>query len=376
MFTHWDDPMIQLKLDLLRGIYASGFDAPSPIQQQAIPLILKGQDLMAQAQSGTGKTGAFCIGVLQSISPDPITQAIILSPTRELATQTKEVFDKLASSMKIRSKLLIGGSSVDADIQEVRRSTPHALIGCPGRVCDFLKHNVIDATKIKLIVLDEADEILSQGFQPQVQTIFKSLSTAAQVLMFSATVSETLTQMIPLIMAADYNKILVDSSMLTLEGISQHLIHVNNDTDKFEVLKDLYAGLAVSQSIIYCNSVKRVHELYTAMRNEQFPVCCIHGDMDRDTRTEAYAQFKAGKFRMLISSDVTARGIDIQQVSVVINFDVPKVVETYLHRIGRSGRWGRKGLGLNLVTKYDLEKIKAIERYYSTEITEFKSLAF
>lgn len=374
MFQHWDEPTVNLKLELLRGIYAAGFDAPSPIQQQAIPLILKGGDLVAQAQSGTGKTGAFCIGVLQTMTDAPTAQTIILSPTRELAVQTKEVFDKLGSAMKVRSKLLIGGTSVDNDIQDVRRNRPQAFIGCPGRVCDFLNHRVIDATEIRNIVLDEADEMLSQGFQPQVQAIFKSLSEQAQVLMFSATISEGLLQMIPLIMKPSYDKILVDSTMLTLEGIAQHVIFVNNDHEKFDVLKDLYAGLAVSQSIIYCNSVKRVHDLYTAMRNEQFPVCCIHGEMDRESRTDAYAQFKAGKYRMLISSDVTARGIDIQQVSVVINFDVPKGVETYLHRIGRSGRWGRKGLGLNFVTKYDMDKIQAIEKYYGTQITEFKSL--
>lgn len=372
MFTHWDDKGVNLKMELLRGIYGTGFEEPSPIQKQAIPLILSGRDLLAQAQSGTGKTGAFCIGVLQQLTMSG-PEAIILSPTRELAIQTKEVFDKLGSAMGVRSKLLIGGSPIDHDLSDVRRNRYHALIGCPGRVCDFLNNRVITSTDIKIIVLDEADEILSQGFQEQVQTIFKFMSEAAQVLMFSATVSESLKDIMHKIMN-NPEQILVESSMLTLEGISQHYVMVQHDRDKFEVLKDLYAGLTVSQSIIYCNSVKRVHDLYTSMKSEGYPVCCIHGEMDRTARTEAYNEFKSGKYRMLISSDITARGIDIQQVSVVINFDIPKVVETYLHRIGRSGRWGRKGMGINFVTTYDIDKMKAIEKYYSTEITEFKQL--
>ena len=166
-------------------------------------------------------------------------------------------------------------------------------------------------------------------------------------------------------------KILVKSEMLTLEGIAQYYISFNTDQDKIEALKDLYTTISMSQSIIYCNSVKRVMDLYTIMKLAEFPVCCIHSDMDKIDRTTSYNDFKSGKYRVLISSNVTARGIDIQQVSIVINFDIPKCVDTYLHRIGRSGRWGRKGVGINFVTKYDVDKIKNIEAHYNTQIKEF-----
>jgi superfamily II DNA/RNA helicase len=168
-------------------------------------------------------------------------------------------------------------------------------------------------------------------------------------------------------------KILVKSEMLTLEGISQYFISFNTDQDKIEALKDLYTTLSMSQSIIYCNSVKRVIDLYTIMKLAGFPVCCIHSDMDKIDRATSYNDFKSGKYRVLISSNVTARGIDIQQVSIVINFDIPKCVDTYLHRIGRSGRWGRKGVGINFITKYDVDKIKNIEEHYNTQIKEFPS---
>jgi translation initiation factor 4A len=159
--------------------------------------------------------------------------------------------------------------------------------------------------------------------------------------------------------------------MLTLEGISQFYISFSTDQDKIEALKDLYNFISMSQSIIYCNSVKRVVDLYHVMKSSGFPVCCIHSDMDKQDRHNSYQEFKNGKYRVLISSNVTARGIDIQQVSTVINFDLPKCVDTYLHRIGRSGRWGRKGVGINFITHYDTEKMKEIEKHYGTQIKEF-----
>jgi translation initiation factor 4A len=161
--------------------------------------------------------------------------------------------------------------------------------------------------------------------------------------------------------------------MLTLEGISQFYVSFDNDSDKLEALQDLYEGIAVSQSIIYCNSVKRVQSLYSAMKDAGYPVCCIHSDMEKSDRTLAYNEFKTGKYRVLISSNVTSRGIDIQQVSIVINFDIPRCVHNYLHRIGRSGRWGRKGLGINFITKYDKDMISTIEKHYNTQIAELPS---
>ena len=359
-----------LKRSLLRGIYSLGFEHPSPIQQQAILPILEGTDVLAQAQSGTGKTGAFSIAMLERCSDEePTAQAIMLAPTRELASQINSVVKSLACQTAFRTQLLVGGTSVDRDIRDIRENKPQIFVGCPGRVLDFLHRRVFDTTTLRMIVLDEADEILSAGFVDQLQQIFQFISDSVQVVMFSATIPTELHRVIDKIMR-DPIKILVKNELMTLEGISQFYISLPSDNEKISTLKDLYESLSVSQSIIYCNSVRRVIELYDALRQENFPVVCIHSDMERDQRTTSYNEFKSGKYRVLISTNVTARGIDVQQVSVVINFDIP-TCETYLHRIGRSGRWGRKGVGINFVTKYDVDKMRAIEKHYATEIKEF-----
>jgi translation initiation factor 4A len=370
MGSNWDS--LGLKTNLLRGIYSIGFESPSQIQAQSIPVILTGKDVIAQAQSGTGKTGAFCISTLQKCTNDPTLQAIILAPTRELSSQIHSVFESLAIHTGISGQLLIGGVSIDKDIKKMQQHTSQVLIGCPGRVLDFLNRKVVSSANIHLIVLDEADEILSQGFQSQLYNIFQYLTDAVQVVMFSATIKEELHEISNKIMR-DPVKLLVKSEMLTLEGIAQFYISFQNDQDKIEALKDLYNFISMSQSIIYCNSVKRVVDLYHVMKSSGFPVCCIHSDMDKQDRHNAYQEFKSGKYRVMISSNVTARGIDIQQVSTVINFDLPKCVDTYLHRIGRSGRWGRKGVGINFITNYDTDKMKEIETHYGTQIKEFPS---
>jgi translation initiation factor 4A len=361
----WDT--FGLDMEVLRGVYALGFEFASPIQEQAIPIIISGKDVIAQAQSGTGKTGAFCISALQLCKPVQEQQVLILSPTRELAIQTNEVFNKLAFFTTIQSQLLIGGTSVNSDIQDMKKN-PQVIIGCPGRIIDFLSRGLLKPT-ISLVILDEADEILSQGFQSQLHTIFDSIREDAQVVMFSATIPESLNSITSKIMRNPV-ELLVKSEMLTLEGISQFYISFENDADKLSALQDLYEGISVSQSIIYCNSVKRISNLYDVMKEAGYPVCCIHSEMDKTDRYNAYNDFKTGKYRVLISSNVTSRGIDIQQVGVVINFDLPKCVHNYLHRIGRSGRWGRKGLGINFITKYDKEMLQTIEKHYQTQIKE------
>jgi translation initiation factor 4A len=370
-FTDWEE--VDLKRTLLRGIYAVGFEKPSPIQQQAILPMTSGRDILAQAQSGTGKTGAFCISTIQLCDDDLRTpQAIILSPTRELAAQTHAVFGSLSFQTKLKAQLLIGGTVVDRDIRQMEADRPQVIVGCPGRVLDFFQRGVISPNDIKLLVLDEADEILSSGFCDQIKRIFQFLTDSVQVAMFSATIPEELHELVGKIMT-DPVKILVKNEMLSLEGISQFYVTFTNDADKLSALKDLYEGISVSQSIIYCNSVRRVEDLYQALRAENFPVCCIHSEMDRERRNVAYQEFKAGKYRVLISSNLTSRGLDVQQVSIVINYDIPTCVHNYLHRIGRSGRWGRKGVGINFVTKYDIDRMRAIEKHYQTEIKELPS---
>ena len=356
---------------VLRGIYGYGFEKPSPIQSRAILPMIQKRDLIAQAQSGTGKTGAFSVGVVCNINPElKTTQAIILTPTRELTLQVYSVISELSTYVdELVIQTLYGGTSTNEDIGKLKENVPHIIVGCPGRTYDMLRRGAIDSNAIKMLILDEADEMLSSGFKDQIYNIFQFMTKDIQLCLYSATLPKELSNLTDQFMR-DPVKILVKSDMLTLEGIQQYYVALENDHTKYETLKDLYSTISVSQCIVYCNSIKRVQELYYAMKQDNFPVTTIHSNMEREEREEAYKQFKDGKFRVLISSNVTARGIDIQQVSTVINFDVPKCVHTYLHRIGRSGRWGRKGVGINFVTQRDLRNMKNIEQHYDTEIKE------
>lgn len=368
-FDNWDDENVNLKLPLLRGIYAYGYEKPSPIQQQSILTMQNGKDLIAQAQSGTGKTGAFTIGTLQYMDETlQKPQVIVLSPTRELAQQTYSVYSSIGKMMKITLCLMTGNVNINENIKSLNNN-PQLIICCPGRLNDMLRRNIMDTSNIKSLVLDEADEMLSVGFKEQIYQIFQYLPENISVCLFSATLPSEVHELTSKFMR-DPIKILVKSEMLTLEGIAQYYIALDNDNDKFNTIKDLFGWISSSQAIIYCNSLKRVSDLYNAMVSDNFPVCCIHSGMEKQERDETFQNFKNGKHRVCISSNVTARGIDIQQVSTVINFDIPKCVHTYLHRIGRSGRWGRKGTAINFVTKYDIHIMKGIEQVYQTSINE------
>jgi superfamily II DNA/RNA helicase len=370
IITSWD----QLDIDprLLRGIFAYGFENPSPIQQKAIKPVIEGRDVIAQAQSGTGKTATFSIGAIQRVDVDnKSTQVLILSPTRELSSQTANVVTELSSFMTgLKIQTAFGGSNYDeASSSFTNKNVPHIICGCPGRVYDMIRRDKLNCKNLKLIILDEADEMLSFGFKEQVYNIFQYLNNDIQVCLFSATLPDEISTIVNKIMRNPV-KISVKREQLTLEGIEQFFIAVEDDMQKYDTLKNLFSFITISQTIIYCNSIKRVQDLYEAMCSDGFPVCRMHSGMDKTERDKAFMEFKNGTSRVLISSNVTARGIDVQQVSIVINFDVPKCVHNYLHRIGRSGRWGRKGVGINFITRRDIFNIKKIEEHYATEIKE------
>jgi len=364
----------------LRGIYAYGFEKPSPIQKQGIiPMLTvdkngKRRDIIAQAQSGTGKTGCFAIGALNIIDPEKKhTQALILAPTHELANQILTVVNAIGMFRKgLVTQLLVGGTSVDGDRQKLDSNPPQIVVGTPGRVHDMIRRKYLKTEKMSLIVLDEADEMLSQGFKDQIYKIFQYMPSEIQIGLFSATIPPEAKALSDTFMDKPY-KIFVKADMLTLQGIAQYYIRMDGDESKYLTLKDLFSGLAISQSIIYCNSTRRVDDLHEAMLADEFPVKKIHGKMDEHERNQNNKDFRSGACRVLITSDLFARGIDVQQVSIVINFDVPKSEHTYLHRIGRSGRWGRKGIAINFVTKHDGARLKHFEEYYSTQILEMPS---
>jgi len=365
--TTWED--MNLPDEILRGIYSYGFERPSPIQQRAIHPIQCGREVIAQAQSGTGKTATFTIGSLSRLNPElKGTQILALAPTHELASQTTTVFNAIGSDISnFSAKTFIGGTNVRDEINSTRRHPPTVAVGCPGRILDLLQKGAFMNQDIHTIIIDEADEMLSQGFQEQVRNIFEILREDVQALIFSATLSREVLDITRKFMK-DPVRILMEPEKLTLEGIAQYYANVRSDDDKYDLLQQICSKMAINQCIIYCNSVNRVKQLHECMTRDGFSVVCIHRQLSKFDRENAFKQFKTSACRFLISSDITARGIDVQQVNVVINFDLTKDVNTYLHRIGRSGRWGRKGTAINFLTYYDLRTKQDLENYYRIQI--------
>ncbi|KAK9448803.1 P-loop containing nucleoside triphosphate hydrolase protein [Limtongia smithiae] len=358
-----------LKEDLLRGIYAYGFETPSAVQSRAIVQILKGKDTIAQAQSGTGKTATFSISILQTIDTKVReTQALILSPTRELAVQIQNVVLALGNYMNVQCHACIGGTSVGEDIRKLEYGQ-HVVSGTPGRVADMIRRRALRTRHIKMLVLDEADELLDQGFKDQIYDVYRYLPPTAQVVVVSATLPHDVLEMTAKF-TTEPTRILVKRDELTLEGLKQYFIAVEKEDWKFDTLCDLYETLTITQAVIFCNTRRKVDWLAEKMREANFTVASMHGDMPQKERDVVMQDFRQGNSRVLISTDVWARGIDVQQVSLVINYDLPLNRENYIHRIGRSGRFGRKGVAINFVTTEDVSILRDIEQYYSTQIDE------
>lgn len=352
--SNWDQVVTSfdemgLRNELLRGIYAYGFERPSAIQQRGIMPILAQHDTIAQAQSGTGKTATFCIGVLQQIDLKlNRCQGLILAPTRELAQQIHKVLTALGDFLSISAHACVGGTLVRDDIRRLREGV-QVVVGTPGRVYDMLKRQELNLNTVKIFVLDEADEMLSRGFKDQIYDIFQYMPSKVQVCLFSATIPEEILEISTRFMRTPV-RILVKKEELTLEGIKQFFIAVEREDWKLETLCDLYETLTITQAIIYCNTRRKVDWLTDKMSQRDFTVSSMHGDMNPQDREEVMKQFRSGSSRVLITTDLLARGIDVQQVSLVINYDLPANRENYLHRIGRSGRFGRKGVSINFVT--------------------------
>ncbi|KAI0660832.1 DEAD-domain-containing protein [Cubamyces menziesii] len=358
-----------LKEDLLRGIYAYNFEKPSAIQQRAILPIIQGRDVIAQAQSGTGKTATFSISILQSIDVTVReTQALVLSPTRELATQIQSVVLALGDYMNVQCHACIGGTSIGEDIRKLEYGQ-HVVSGTPGRVFDMIRRRSLRTRNIKMLVLDEADELLNKGFKDQIYDVYRYLPPATQVVLLSATLPYDVLEMTTKFMT-DPIRILVRRDELTLEGIKQFFVAVEKEDWKFDTLCDLYDTLTITQAVIFCNTRRKVDWLTEKMRAANFTVSSMHGEMAQKERDAIMAEFRSGTSRVLITTDVWARGIDVQQVSLVINYDLPANRENYIHRIGRSGRFGRKGVAINFVTVDDVRILRDIEMYYGTQIDE------
>jgi ATP-dependent RNA helicase len=344
---------------LLRGIYAYGFEKPSAIQQRAIVPILRGRDVIAQSQSGTGKTAVFSIGILGSLDlKSNDCQALVLSPTRELAEQSQKVILALGDYVSVRCHACVGGKSVGEDIRRLEHGV-HAVSGTPGRVFDMINRKALRTRGIKMLVLDEADEMLNRGFKDQIYDIYRYLPPATQVVLVSATLPQEILDMTSKFMNNPV-RVLVKRDELTLEGIKQFFVAVEKEEWKFDTLCDLYDTLTITQAVIFCNTKRKVDWLTEKMREAHFTVSSMHGDMPQKERDAIMTEFRSGATRVLITTDIWGRGIDVQQVSLVINYDLPNNRELYIHRIGRGGRFGRKGVAINFVTTEDVRVLRDV----------------
>jgi translation initiation factor 4A len=354
--------------ELLRGIYSYGFEKPSNIQSRCIPIIQSGKDILAQSQSGTGKTGAFSIGCLSNIEQNNKLQHLIIAPTHELAMQIKEVITSLSKYMNIRIELIIGKTTILDSIESLNNN-PNIVIGTPGRILDMINRKHLFTSDLRSLILDEADEILSFGFIDAIYNIIRYLPTECQVCLFSATIpSEIITMSNKFL--DNPEQILIKKEDVSLQGIKQFFINVANYDWKLDTILDLYSKISINQCIIYINKKNTLYQLYNKLKEENLPVSYISSDLNSSERKDTLNNFRNGTYRILLSTDLLSRGIDIQQLSLVINFDLPSEKETYIHRIGRSGRYGRKGLAINLIDQNEVRQMKEIESYYKITIDE------
>ena len=358
---------MNLKTSILRGIYSYGYEIPSEVQKKGIVSVINGKDTIVQAQSGTGKTATFSIALLSKLEEVNKLQGLILSPTRELATQSYNVLRLIGQYTNFSIGLCIGGVSVLKDIEFITQNDPQILVGTPGRLLDLFEKRGLKTDNMKTLIIDEADEMLSNDFIEQIYSIFKKMPETLNVSLFSATMPNEMFEITKKFMRNPL-KILIKSENLTLEGIKQFYVKTLKPEYKKDILVDLYQQIATCQTIIYCNDKRKVDYLTHYLVSEGYSVSSIHGDMDSKERIDIMNSFRKGDTRILISTDLLARGIDIQQISLVINYELPLTKENYIHRIGRSGRFGRKGTAINLISKYEFSKLRDLETFYHTQI--------
>ena len=373
MYTTFDE--MGLPDLLLRGVYANGFEKPSPIQQKGIVPMMQGRDLLAQAQSGTGKTGTFLIGGLSLIDPTKNeVQMVVICPVRELAEQISNVAKNVGKYMGLRVHTATGGPPVSEDLAELLQSkmrqphVPHLLVVTPGRFYDLLNRKAVNPASVRVLVLDEADQMLEARFRDQVHCILSvGWPVTTQVALLSATMISEVAAVAKTLLRNPV-EILLPPDDVTLEGIKQWCVEIDREDQKLDTLCDIYDHLSIQQATIFVNTRSRAEMLAEQMRKRGLDLDFIHGEMDVEERKARMISFRNGKTRVLISTDLLARGIDVQQVSLVINYELPVQRENYIHRIGRSGRYGRKGASINLVTEREMRSQAEIEKFYSTKV--------
>ena len=366
---HFED--YKLSPELLKGIYEKGYDTPSPVQEEVIPVALERKNIIARAKNGTGKTGSFVIPILQLIKTNMNNinsiQALILVPTRELALQISSTVKEIGKYLNVQCMVSTGGTNLKEDIHRLRNQTApvHVVVGTPGRVLDLSYKGIMNLSKCSILVLDEADKLLSKDFEKTVENIIKNLPSLKQIMLFSATFPLDVRNFQQKYMSNSIMKNLMEE--LTLFGVTQYYTYIEEKL-KLNCLHTLFQKLEINQAIIFCNTTKRVKLLAKKVFEMGMSCFFIHAQMDQQERNKVFHDFRNNACRCLVSTDLMTRGIDIPNVNVVFNFDFPKNSETYLHRIGRSGRFGHLGIAISFVTDDDVKNYYTIKKELDTDI--------
>ncbi|RBP46800.1 DEAD/DEAH box helicase [Garciella nitratireducens] len=358
---------LNLSDEVKRAIKDMGFEEATPIQLNSIPSILKGKDVIGQAQTGTGKTAAFGIPILEKVNPkDKFLQALVLCPTRELAIQVSEEINKLGKYVsEVKTLPIYGGQSIERQIKALKKGV-QIVIGTPGRIIDHMKRKTLRLENLKMIVLDEADEMLNMGFREDIETILKDTSEERQTILFSATMPQEILE-IAQIYQKDPKLIKVVRKKLTVPSIEQYYLEVKQ-SNKFEILTRLIDIYNPKLALVFCNTKKKVDEIVDLLKGRGYFADGLHGDMKQRQRDQVMERFRNGNVDILVATDVAARGIDVNDVDIVFNYDVPQDEEYYVHRIGRTGRAGRSGKAFTFVVGREIYKLKDIQRYTNTKI--------
>ncbi len=353
---------LNLSNEVQRALSEMGFEEATPIQSLAIPHILAGKDILGQAQTGTGKTCAFGIPAVDMINTnEPGVQVLILCPTRELAIQvSEEIKDVCKYKPAIKVLPIYGGQSIDRQIMGLKNK-PRIIVGTPGRVMDHMRRRTLKLSNLKMLVLDEADEMLNMGFREDIDVIIKELPEQRQTLLFSATLSKEIKEIAKLYLSKPEH-IVTEHKELTIPSVEQYYIEVR-DSSKVELLCRLVDAKNIKLALVFCNTKKRVDELTSSLQTRGYSAEALHGDMKQTERDRVMGKFRKGTIDILVATDVAARGIDVNDIEAVFNYDIPSDEEYYVHRIGRTARAGKKGVSYSFVFGREIYRLKEIQRY-------------
>ncbi|SFD06395.1 DEAD/DEAH box helicase [Clostridium uliginosum] len=361
--------ILGLKETIVNAIEDLGFTKPSQIQAESIPVTLGGFDLIGQAQTGTGKTAAYGCPIINNITKSEGIKALILAPTRELAVQVNEELKRLSKYEKTVVLPVYGGESIDRQIKALKRNNVDIVVGTPGRVLDLTKRKILQLEKVEFLVLDEADEMLNMGFIEDIETIISHTPEERQTLLFSATMPQAIAKLAKNYMKSDAKHVAIKKNSLTVSKIEQNYFMINNK-HRLEALCRLLDLDSPTSAIIFCRTKRGVDELVEELQSKGYIVEGMHGDMTQVHRLTTLNKFKSGSLNLLIATDVAARGIDVEGITHVINYDLPQDVESYVHRIGRTGRADKSGTAYSLVTPKDFSMLKQIQKVTKSTITQ------